>query len=1000
MAGHAYWRAVKLPRLGLCGLAVLVSYLVFWNTSLVTAHNLGTRDGIGFLNGGKVFRLSGTMWYHIPGLADIGLAPQNLGGQINLRNNEFALLEHELTALESTEIDFSLEANSQLLVVLDRHGEGTFWAVRLTAFEHAGTPFVNALLRFERGRVAQRIPLEELGAQSGVGRHTVRVALTDAALTVTLDGKEAQRPFETRSLRPKLALGCGELNAVVHRWSVRGTLDGGVALDFDERFSIAATLGRATGGIAWLALFAWLLLIVAPVAKAVVDTRGPPVELILRMLLLPAPRAVFAATCLVPWMPLLLQWVLAGLYVFFVWLTALEILRDGRAYRLPEARPGRLVGLAAAFGLLALAATSWGLASARLESPVGVETTDKAAARTLAEAGGRALTLGERVSLQVTDTSEPVHLRAVVTLRPGEAARADLLQSAPLILGDVFQVDRSKDHPEDVEREDPNAVEQGADPGGYSLRAYSLILSTDPELPGTARYLHNDKVERSARSTFTLEPGTHEVELVAWGRFGVALVNGRIVDWRGDLERTFAPRAAQVLSMTRTVDRASAALHTGKSAALELVAGAAFDAEWLLACAFVLLVFGLVVLGALPLLPSGRSPKGLGALLLRVARATVLVGAFAGVYLAARQGNELIDPDWEVPTGIVALAAAAFNLRQLLRENGGDAAPLRRGLLRWAAILGVLLLGFEALFGLYPERRFNATHYWHHGLGPRWYYQYDPMVLRLNPWFIDQRFKGRDFVATHEGKARVVVFGGSQTFGWGIPAMDRATFSDQLERYLKRRGHSEVEVLNAAFPGVKTATGLRWFASNLLRYDPDVVVVNFVVNEFMNVDQFHVWSGERPNDEPISRFAVGALPEQWRGTVMGNHLSQIIVADLYEVFAMEDYLRWLVEIAHSRGVKVVFSIEPTNLYVESAGAAIMRSEGPNQGAKAIYERVGAALGVPVYDALPHFLEQPENVWFYDTMHMSRLGHKVFAEHLAELIATRFLEPPAPSAPSH
>ncbi|MBT9558173.1 MAG: hypothetical protein IV100_19225, partial [Myxococcales bacterium] len=239
-------------------------------------------------------------------------------------------------------------------------------------------------------------------------------------------------------------------------------------------------------------------------------------------------------------------------------------------------------------------------------------------------------------------------------------------------------------------------------------------------------------------------------------------------------------------------------------------------------------------------------------------------------------------------------------------------------------------------------------------------------------------------------------FGGSQTYGWGIPSMDRMAFSDQLERTLRRRGHSDVEVLNAAFPGVKTATGLRWLASNLIRYEPDIIVVNFVVNEFMNVDQSHVWSGETSPQEPLSSLVTPTLWEYWRGTVMGNHLSQIIVADVYKTYAMRDYLHWIVGIARDRNIEVVFSIEPTNLYVESGGKNIMREENSADDAQAIYREVGKELGVPVYDALPHFLAEPENVWFYDTMHMSRLGHRVFAEHLGELIGTRFLETPAPA----
>ena len=34
---------------------------------------------------------------------------------------------------------------------------------------------------------------------------------------------------------------------------------------------------------------------------------------------------------------------------------------------------------------------------------------------------------------------------------------------------------------------------------------------------------------------------------------------------------------------------------------------------------------------------------------------------------------------------------------------------------------------------------------------------------------------------------------------------------------------------------------------------------------------------------------------------------------------------------------------------------------------AVYERLGAELGVPVYNVLPYFQEEADNLWFYDTM---------------------------------
>ena len=124
------------------------------------------------------------------------------------------------------------------------------------------------------------------------------------------------------------------------------------------------------------------------------------------------------------------------------------------------------------------------------------------------------------------------------------------------------------------------------------------------------------------------------------------------------------------------------------------------------------------------------------------------------------------------------------------------------------------------------------------------------------------------------------------------------------------------------------------------------------------------------------------------------------MAHNYEILEMENSLRRIVEISRANGIKVVFSVEPTNIYVESGGEVIMRNDADIGAAVKVYERLGAELGVPVYNVLPYFQLEADNLWFYDTMHMSRLGHGVFAENLAALIDRDvFGGPPAPATPS-
>ncbi len=79
-----------------------------------------------------------------------------------------------------------------------------------------------------------------------------------------------------------------------------------------------------------------------------------------------------------------------------------------------------------------------------------------------------------------------------------------------------------------------------------------------------------------------------------------------------------------------------------------------------------------------------------------------------------------------------------------------------------------------------------------------------------------------------EGVKRIVALGDSFTLGYEVDA--EKTFSSILERELNDRGHA-VEVLNAGVSGYSTAEAALYLERELLRYDPDLVVVSFYGND-------------------------------------------------------------------------------------------------------------------------------------------------------------------------
>jgi lysophospholipase L1-like esterase len=82
-----------------------------------------------------------------------------------------------------------------------------------------------------------------------------------------------------------------------------------------------------------------------------------------------------------------------------------------------------------------------------------------------------------------------------------------------------------------------------------------------------------------------------------------------------------------------------------------------------------------------------------------------------------------------------------------------------------------------------------------------------------------------------EGTWRIAALGDSVTFGWGVPL--EHVFTQKMEQRLNQRPDNyDYEVLNFGVPAYNTAQEVTDFAARGLAYDPDVVLLVFVDNDF------------------------------------------------------------------------------------------------------------------------------------------------------------------------
>jgi lysophospholipase L1-like esterase len=88
----------------------------------------------------------------------------------------------------------------------------------------------------------------------------------------------------------------------------------------------------------------------------------------------------------------------------------------------------------------------------------------------------------------------------------------------------------------------------------------------------------------------------------------------------------------------------------------------------------------------------------------------------------------------------------------------------------------------------------------------------------------ERGYRGRSFeVPKPRGLVRVVVLGGSSA--WDAFAREGRDWPRLAEGYLRARGHSRVEVINAAIPGHATFDSLGLLYSEIWMFEPDYVLI-------------------------------------------------------------------------------------------------------------------------------------------------------------------------------
>ena len=138
---------------------------------------------------------------------------------------------------------------------------------------------------------------------------------------------------------------------------------------------------------------------------------------------------------------------------------------------------------------------------------------------------------------------------------------------------------------------------------------------------------------------------------------------------------------------------------------------------------------------------------------------------------------------------------------------------------------------------------FNTAEYyvaaeWHRGLtGEQDKMWFDPEFRIHNPYPATSELRYINTSATKPKKIRVLVLGGSQTWGQYIDDWND-TLAGNIQKNLDGKGY-DAEVLDGGVMGATTFTLLHFYKSTLQYYHPDIIVLNVGANDSV------IWRGDR-----------------------------------------------------------------------------------------------------------------------------------------------------------
>ena len=237
---------------------------------------------------------------------------------------------------------------------------------------------------------------------------------------------------------------------------------------------------------------------------------------------------------------------------------------------------------------------------------------------------------------------------------------------------------------------------------------------------------------------------------------------------------------------------------------------------------------------------------------------------------------------------------------------------------------------------------------------------------------------------------RILTLGCSTTFGWGVD--DNQTYPWQLESTLQQGrtpGQTKIEVINGGQPGYSSFQGLWLWERTLKRYQPDLVVFGYIVQDSRKVAY-----------SDLSQAVLQQNADFLKQNILYNMKTYLFLLNLYRGRQIE------VKETKQENYRIPLDQYTENIRAfkklsEGVGAEMMlfgyplERDGYTAEHRQILHAAADVLKVPLYDPQPEFerITAQQTLFFpQDRGHANAEGNALIAKGMAQfLVASKIVE---------